>query len=289
MYYIFDSDGNKRVLSEKANDLISSLNELSPKELLFEDVKFTDPFNGLSCIGLKLRRVSLAKLQMQNMILDKARFAHCDMEGVDLSGSTIKLSSIQDTILNDANLEKTNFLESSLSGLSMESVSLKGSIMKAVRACGIVLRKIDASNVNFQLADLSDVKFISSTFHGTDFREAILRDALFVASDFNKSDFSRADCKRLKFGAATTSFKDVNFSFVNMEEANIAFLRKCVNCSFRGVNLKDAILHRCKFIACDFTGVDWTNAVLKMVEFISCEGVNISKAKAKHRVDIISV
>ncbi len=186
-------------------------------------------FSAVHAPGILAMNLSLAGLRAPGIVLTKAKFLECNLQGADLTG---------------ANLERAMFLQCNLAGISLGHARLCHAVF--VKQCSLVGAHLTAADLteanlretilrgadldraiidraDFSKADLSNVLLHLARGNGsqliaTDLRHADLRDA-----DFAKADLSRAD------------LRGANLSGVSVYEANLSRARLDTGTQRRGM------------------------------------------------------
>ena len=198
--------------------------------------------------GADLRHIHGNGFIQNREIASKTKFA---MKGLDLSGSLISDSifhgvDFSKSIMKDATIQRTCFMESNL-----DNVKFDGSILESV-SFGQAVNGLSLINTSFDGAQLTNVEIQPPNLQSnkTHFRKCRMKYVL--GQSFEGTDLSGSNI-------CHGHFRDADFRNANLQ--NVVFFRcDFVNAKFAGARHENIFVSGCKRGHNDIDLTEWTNA-----------------------------
>ncbi len=172
-------------------------------------------FSAVHAPGILAMKLSLAGLRAPGIVLRKAKFIECNLQGADLTGATLERAvflhcNLVGIRLGGARLRKAVFVKqcsllgANLSGADLTEANLRETNLRGANFNGATIERADLSGTDLSNALMNFVRGNSSRLVAADLRRADLR-----LSDFAKADLSRAD------------LRGANLTGISVYEANL--------------------------------------------------------------------
>jgi uncharacterized protein YjbI with pentapeptide repeats len=172
---------------------------------LGESILTDADFTGVRAPKLLAMKLTLRGLHAPGIVLTKATFIECDLEGADLSA---------------ASLDQASFIQCNLAGVQLARARMRKSVF--VRQCNL-------AKANLSRADLAEANLRETSLPG-----ANLADALAERADFSGADLTEAVLTRLR--GAGSRWVAANLRGANLHLADLA------RADMARVNLRGAYL-----------------------------------------------
>ena len=186
-------------------------------------------FSNVRAPGILAMKLSLSGLHAPGIVLTKAKFIECNLQGADLTG---------------ANLERAVFLQCNLAGINLGHARLcKAVFVKQCSLAGAHLTAADLTEANLRETDLRGADLDRAIIERADFSKADLSNALLQLARGNGSQLVAADLRRADLGDADFAKADLsradlrgaNLSGVSVYEANLSRARLDTETRRRGM------------------------------------------------------
>ena len=172
-------------------------------------------FSGVRARGILAMKLSLAAWHAPGIVLDKARFLECNLQGADLTGAALERAvfiqcNLAGIRLTRARLRKAVFVKqcsllgAHLAGADLTEANLRATDLRGANLNRAVITQADLSRADLSNALLNFVRGDGSRLIAADLRRADLR-----LSDFSHADLARAD------------FRGANLTGMSVYEANL--------------------------------------------------------------------
>jgi uncharacterized protein YjbI with pentapeptide repeats/uncharacterized RDD family membrane protein YckC len=220
------------------DDWSADLSQAQMKQANFSDANLSRVVMNFS----DLSRANLNKANLSSARLFGANLSSAQLVGTDLSGAVLENASLTGADLGEAklteanlyaarlgrviaiaarlsfaNLTKTDWQSSDLSGAYLDFANLSGANLSATRLTGAVLRSANLENVNLRNADLSLADLRGANLTGADFQGTILTPG--------KPDPTDEFVQTPEIGAESAVVKNVDFTQVkNLDPKQIAYI-----------------------------------------------------------------
>ena len=176
-------------------------------------------FSRVRAPGLTAIKLSLRGLHAPGIVLTKAQFIECDLEGADLS---------------DASMDQVVFIKSNLAGLRCHGARMRKAVfVEQVSLAGADFSECDLSEANLRQASLPGVNFDraiveNADLSGADLTAAVLTrvrgaNSRWVAANLRNADLAGADLSHADL--ARTDLRGADLTGVSVYEANLARAR----------------------------------------------------------------
>lgn len=186
-------------------------------------------------IGSKILRQKVLSLLEQNQSL-----AGRDLMGADLSGLDLTGQNLRDVMLEQANLEGTQFSYALCDGLVLVGAKLDGACFTGCR-----LIKANLSAVNCQKAQ---------------FNNCLFDHCLMIESEFEQCDFTAAKFNKMNW----VSSKIKHCLFSQSQWLGVQVVESCLKSS----SWKQATLTQSTFLLCDLTESQWQHSKIERCSFL---------------------
>lgn len=218
-----------------------------------EDLSGLD-LSGLALTGVDFSRARLTGATLENAVLDGAQLAEADLSRANLTGASMKGADLQQAELASARLSRADLSGAILNDAVFEKAHLEAAVLAGVKAGDAI----------FAEADLKGARFDNSTLDGADFSAAALDRARFQGASMKEAFLE---------GAVAPG--------VNMDRADLTGLRagegtNLTGGSFREASAPDSIWQGALLDGADFSyarmeGADFTKASLVKAEFFAAD------------------
>ncbi len=122
----------------------------------------------VSVIAAVLRGLETGNLQ--KLLADGLAYAP-DLKGVDLQRTNLQNAYLRPR-REDVTLERADFSRADLSGASLKNTSVTGGVFRKARLCQTVFKEADLRGANFFQADLTGAQFDEAKLKGASFKDA---------------------------------------------------------------------------------------------------------------------
>lgn len=177
------------------DDVIADLSQVQMKQANLSNANLSRVVMNRSDLSrATLNRANLANTRLIEANLSSAQLVGADLRGAVLENASLTGADLGDAKLNEANLyaarlgrvtaigtqlsyanlTKTDWQASDLSGADFEHANLSNANLSATRLAGAVFRSANLENANLQNADLTLVDLRGANVAGADFRGTIL-------------------------------------------------------------------------------------------------------------------
>lgn len=181
-------------------------------------IDYTD-FSNVHAPGMLAMKLVLAGMQAPGIVLTKAKFVECNLQGANLGG---------------AMLHRAVFLQCNLAGIRLEGACLRKAVfvkecsLLGARMIGADLTEANLRETNLRGANLSRANLARADLSGADLCNVVLtlanaKDSRLIAADLRRadlrlSDFANADLSR-------ADLRGANLTGISAYEANLARTR----------------------------------------------------------------
>lgn len=181
------------------------------------------------------------------------RFA--SLEGIDLSGTNLKLADLTGTNFKGAKLSRCNFTEADLQGVDFTKCDLRAAILKKANLRGAELSEADLSFADMSEADCREGNLaVQSVENGIKTFRHKKQAANAYGANFTGA---RLDYTRMTgANASAACFRDCSMRDIRLDSAKVK------DSDFTGANLENADLQ-----GSDFEGAIFHDAILSKVRF----------------------
>jgi uncharacterized protein YjbI with pentapeptide repeats len=180
-------------------------------EIITED---TD-FSAVRAPGILAMKLSLAGWRAPGIVLTKARFVECNLQGADLTG---------------ADLERVVFVQCNLAGIRLTRARLRKAVF--VKQCSLLgahltgadLTEANLRETNLRSANLNRAIIAQADLSGADLSNALLNFVRGGGSRLTAADLRRADLRLGDFSHADlgrADFRGANLTGMSVYEANL--------------------------------------------------------------------
>jgi uncharacterized protein YjbI with pentapeptide repeats len=158
-------------------------------------------FSDVHAPGILAMELSLTGLRAPGIVLTKARFLGCNLQGADLTGAVLDRAAflkcnLAGIRLGRARLRKAVFVnQCSLLGAHLAGADLSGANLRETDLRGANLNRANLEQADLSGADLSNAVMQLARGTGSRLVAADLRNADLRLGDFAKADFTRADLR----------------------------------------------------------------------------------------------
>ena len=158
-------------------------------------------FSEVHAPGIRAMKLSLPALRAPGIVLTKAKFIECNLQGADLTGAVLDGAvflkcNLAGIGLARARLRKAVFVnQCSLMGAHLADADLTEANLRVTNLRGVDLQRAIVERADFSGADLSNALMRSARGNGSRLVAADLRRADLRHADFAKADLSRADLR----------------------------------------------------------------------------------------------
>ncbi|MBW4641875.1 MAG: pentapeptide repeat-containing protein [Goleter apudmare HA4340-LM2] len=177
------------------DDVIADLSQVQMQQANLTDANLSRVVMNRSDLSRAiLNRANLANTRLVGANLSSTQLVGADLTGAGLENASLTGADLSDAKLNEAdlygarlgrvtaigtqlsyaNLTKTDWQGSDLSGVYLDRANLSNANLSATRLTGAVLRSAQMENANLQNADLSHADLQGANVAGADFRGTIL-------------------------------------------------------------------------------------------------------------------
>ncbi|QIR35447.1 low-complexity protein [Tolypothrix sp. PCC 7910] len=220
------------------DDVIADLTQVQMKQANLTDANLSRVLLNRSDLSrATLNRANLSDARLIAANLSSAQLVGADLRGAVLENASLTGADLGDAKLNEAdlyaarlgrvvaigtqlsyaNLTKTDWQGSDLSGADLERVNLSNANLSATRMTGAVLRSAQMENANLQNADLSLVDLRGANVAGADFKNAVLSP--------NKQDPADEFVQTPSKGSVSAVVQGVDFSQAkNLDPKQLAYI-----------------------------------------------------------------
>lgn len=161
-------------------------------------------FSEIHAPGIVALKLSLRDLHAPRVLLSKAKFIDCDLEGADLTGAVLERAVFINTnltgaLLTGARMRKAVFVRkcllarADLSGADLTEANLRETILRGANLNNAIIELADLSGADLTGALLRFVRATGSSLVTADLRRADLRLANFTNSDLSRADLRGAN------------------------------------------------------------------------------------------------
>jgi uncharacterized protein YjbI with pentapeptide repeats len=158
-------------------------------------------FSEVRAPGILAMKLSLPGLRAPGIVLTKAKFLECNLQGADLNGATLDRAvflecNLVGIRLGRASLRKAGFVKqcsllgANLAGADLTEANLRETNLRGANLNGAILTQADLSGADLSNALMNYVRANGSRLVAADLRRADLR-----LGDFAQADLSRADLR----------------------------------------------------------------------------------------------
>lgn len=180
-------------------------------------------FSNVRASAILAMKLSLRELRAPGILLDKAKFIECDLEGADLTGaSLVRAVFLQSNLARvrfaGAKLVKAVFVQqcslasANLSGADLTEANLRETELRGVNLDGAILTRADLSGADMTGAYLPYARADESRLIATNLQYADLR-----LANFANADMARADLRGAKITGI--SVYEANLARVKLDDA----------------------------------------------------------------------
>ena len=262
-------------------------------------------FSTSNLTGVTFNRCDLEQADMTRSDCTLAQFWGTDVGGVDFQGADLtgadlspalnvdQIYSLEDTLLNRANLTGVHFEKQAIGGASFRDSLLGLSTFKDVILYSANMPGVDLTGASFNRVDAQLVNLNGATGLGFRDRGSDLREASFERSDFGGSFFDRSNLDKSSWQHAglagsrfiATDMESANFAYCEMQGANIGadchlgastFTgARLTGASARGVQANSAMFDGADLRGMDFRGANLTDSSFRNAD---CRGTIFSES-----------
>ena len=170
-------------------------------------------FNGSDLIGARFDQSTITKLNFNSSKVESALF--------------YGITSAQNMVFNNTNLNRTKFLNSNITGLSIKSVGISGLTFE-----NVTLIKPSLNSLNFDGGNFKALKIVGEVA----LQHNKLTDVLIQNSDFSRNKFNYVTF------TGTTKFDNCNFSNMWWGNSVLDNIQVSTNTSFVGTHFSQTVL-----------------------------------------------
>lgn len=200
-----------------------------------------------------------------------------DCNDCDLQGANLSQSSLDRADLEGANLERANLEGVSLEEADLEGANLRGANLENATLSGANLTTERLTQTSLRYANLSNANLTGANLEGADLGRANLRGANLTNANLSRTTRSNS------WGTTTrrihTSLSGADLSNANLNQADLryAFLgdTNLSHADLRAADLGDATLNRANLSHADLSGADLEDASLREANLL---GANLDEA-----------
>lgn len=157
--------------------------------------------SGVNAAGILAMKLSLPGLRAPGIVLTKAKFLECNLQGADLTGATLDRAvflqcNLVGIRLGGARMRKVVFVKecsllgANLAGADLTEANLRETNLRGANLNSAIIEQADLSGADLSNALMTYVRASSSRMVAADLRRADLR-----LGDFAKADLARADLR----------------------------------------------------------------------------------------------
>jgi uncharacterized protein YjbI with pentapeptide repeats len=220
------------------DDAIADLTQAQMKQANFTDANLSRVLlTGSDLSRATLNRANLANARLIGANLSSAQLVGADLQGAVLENASLTGADLGDAKLNEANLysarlgrviaigtqlsfanlAKTDWQASDLSGAYLDRANLSNANLSASRLTGAVLRSAQLENADLRNADLSFADLRGANVAGADFKDTILAPS--------KQDPADQFVQTPDIGTVSAVVKGVDFSQAkNLDAKQLAYI-----------------------------------------------------------------
>lgn len=176
-------------------------------------------FSNVHAPGILAMKVALAGMHAPGIVLTKAKFLECNLQGADLSG---------------AMLERAVFLKCNLVGIRLQGARLRKAVfvsqcsLLGARLVGADLTEANLRDANVRGANLNRAILARADLSGADLSSALLNlvcanDSRLIAADLRRADLRLADFANADLSRA--DLRGANLTGMSVYQANLARTR----------------------------------------------------------------
>ena len=215
--------------------------------------------------------------------IDKAYLVNANLEGSDFSDSSFKEANLSNANFKKAKLANTHFGEAVLNNANFELANIKGANLYRAELRGAYLRHQKLGECNINCA-----RFGKANLVGTRFKNSATKNSSFIGALLDTShihDFTFEDCEFIDASLNYAKLKNTTFSQCSMEGAgfqnadltSVNFveteLKKAtfIKATLYYVYFKKSNLERCLFKNADLSSSNFEGVNLRHASFENCD------------------
>lgn len=198
--------------------------------------------------GYAIRQVNLARVKLEDKILDDITFTRVGLSGGRLAGTTGTGLQFNETSLRSADLSRAHLRNASFLNCEAIEIRCQGALLEDTRFFDSIM-----SNADFRYCRLLKSRFQSAELYGADFRNSFLSHCTFSDPKMGNASLTRADFRK-------AMLIDVDLQGANLHAANFegaVFVRVDI----RGANLVRADLRGAAMVGCTMNPGDLDGAL----------------------------
>jgi uncharacterized protein YjbI with pentapeptide repeats len=234
-----------------------------------EDLSHVDLSNldlrGANFKGAKLDSVKFIQTNLNGADLSETTLARADFSGSTLIGANLKKAGLGKTVFVRADMTQTDLTESAIHLTDFSAAVLKNAAIKVG-----MIREADFSVADLSGADLSAAEILKSTFEQSKFLGATLIKTSFMECRLMEADFSDANLEE-------ASFVEVNGEKARFQSAKMKNANAHLSCKFaegvfaeikgEGINFAETNLVGADFSDADLEGAAFGESSLNYAKF----------------------
>ncbi|HKM14853.1 MAG TPA: DUF2169 domain-containing protein [Marinospirillum sp.] len=222
----------------------------------------------LAAIALKqpLPTDDLSDLDLSNQILDGVDFSECYMEGINLSGSSLKSAKLTDVIIVYANLQQTDFSNADLTGANIGASKIEGCIFNNALLTQVNFNKAVLLANDFTHAQLDKTQWMQASIQGCNFTQSSMQQLSLIDPVFEECNFTAANLSQCNL--VNPIFMACQFDRLKAEGSNLIKMQ-AKDASFIAAQLSNtrflggSQLDGCNFAAAQLSMASFREASLK--------------------------
>lgn len=227
--------------------------------------------------GVERPKARLKKASLAGVDLSHARLANADFTEADLTGADLSHADLSGATFTQANLSHANFSHADLRKARFRGAVLDGTQLNHAQLSRALLHEARAEGIQAESADFTDAELTRSTFSGGSFKSAILRRANLGQSNFTGVDLSETQLEEAFL--ERTQLESCTLTGANLTRANGVGLILKQPGSLERTLLQEVDLAEAVLTQVDFRGADLSDAILDHVQLdaVSFDGAILNR------------